>query len=85
MNTTDLIGKTIAYYDGFSGCSDIFTIDRVEFDNERDGYKAYDENPDNGFMFLKTENFKTLMEQGEYTRHSRIDGCSFRETFTIQG
>lgn len=85
MNTENLIGKTITYHDGFSGCTDTFHVDRVEFDKERDGYKIHDKNPDNGFMFLHSEDVKTLMEQGEYIRHGRIDGCGFRDTFTIQG
>ena len=84
-NPDTIIGKSISYHDGFSGSLETFTIDRVEFDIERDGYKLHDKNPDHGFMFLKSENFNTLVERGEYTRNGSIDGCAFREIFKIQG
>lgn len=80
-----LAGKRISYYDGFSGFSQTFKIGRVEFDAESNGYKVYGKNPDKDFIFIKAEYFKALTEDGKYTCNGSIDGCAFRETFTIQG
>lgn len=85
METQELTGKKIAYYDGFSNTYSVDIIAEVNYDTDRDGYEIKGKGAGRGFIFLKSGDFETLTRDGKLTLHKSIDSCPFREEYEIQG
>lgn len=79
-----LVGKKISYHDGFTGSITTFKITEVKFDQERNGYEVRGTRPQD-FFFFSANRMLFLAARKELTYCSKIDGCAFEETFTIQG
>ena len=84
ITTEDLNGKIISYYDSFSNTHDGFTIQGIHYNADRDGYTIRGSQAKDLF-FLKSAEFDILLTEGKSIRYGNIDGCSFREIFTITG
>ncbi len=84
MKKDNLPEKIIAYFDSFSNTHDGFTIQEINYDAERDGYEIRGSR-EKDFFFLKSRDFATLLIECKFVRYGNIDGCPYRETFTIQG
>lgn len=79
-----LVGKRISYHDGFTGSLTEFTITAIKYDQDRHGYEVRGVRPQD-FFFFSTNRMLILAARKELTYCSKIDGCAFEETFTIQG
>lgn len=79
-----LVGKKISYHDGFTGSLTAFTITAIKYDQDRHGYEVRGARPQD-FLFFSTNRMLILAARKEMTYCSKIDGCAFEETFTMQG
>lgn len=84
VNINGLVGKRISYHDGFTGSLTAFTITAIKYDQGRHGYEVRGARPQD-FFFFSTNRMLILAARKELTYCSKIDGCAFEETFTIQG
>jgi hypothetical protein len=80
-----LVGKKISYHDGFTGSLTAFTITAIKYDQDRHGYEVRGARAQDFFFFFSTNRMLILAARNELTYCSKIDGCAFEETFTIQG
>lgn len=79
-----LVGKRISYHDGYTGSLTAFTITQVKHNEERHGYEVRGARPGDFFFFTENQTL-FLAARKELIYCSKIDGCAFEETFTIQG
>lgn len=82
LNT--LVGKRITYHDGFTGSLTAFTITEVKIDPQGERVDVRGARPQDFLHFTSTR-ARILAARNELTYCSKIDGCAFEETFTIQG
>lgn len=78
-----MVGRMIHYHDGFSGATEDFMIDRVIYDESRDGYEIRGKRPQD-FLFLTFPQIKELLTQGEYYKTYTIEYCGCKDTYKIQ-
>lgn len=79
-----LVGKRISYHDGFTGSLTAFTITKIKCDPQGESVEVRGERPQDFLHFTATR-ARILAARNELTYCSKIDGCAYEETFTIQG
>lgn len=77
-----LIGKTISWFDGFSGSSDWFRIGHIENSGNSVRVRAA---KDKGWgIFIPKDIIESLLNFGTVSRKGELECCSFAETWSIR-
>ncbi len=85
MNIRDikkqLIGRTIKWFDGFSGSSDWFIIGHIEVSGSSIRVRAA---KDKGWgVFIPKAAIETLLNSRSYEKKGSLEGCAFTEKWSI--
>lgn len=78
-----MAGRMIHYRCGFNNTTEDFMIDRVIYDESRDGYEIRGKRPQD-FLFLTFPHIEVLLTQGEYSKTYTIEYCDCKDTYRIQ-
>lgn len=76
-----LIGKTISYYDGWSGSCDYFKIGYLQKDGP--SIRVFPEKGKGWGVFIPHDIIPQLIEAGKAERHNEVERCAYTTTWEL--
>lgn len=77
-----LSGKTISFYDGFSGSHDYFKIGHVE-SVSKESIRVRAEKDKGYGVFIPQKIIETLLSEGKYIEKNSIERCPFEIRWSL--